>query len=395
MANVDQPPGQGRAEQSSAEFSVEERRQLANVWSRVVLGGRVEVPDSDRQTPEEFRQWLHETLMRETAALADEWGMVPDVDLVKRIQVAETPVERATLERAYLERCQELFNQRTSTFRPSSERSTKWDSWPDAMRESGSFNCAGSVLLGMRLLEAAGIRQWIGNPVGHVVNVAQLSDGSWWYVDFLNRNVRPMQPAEEEIGGVRSFAIREEGLEYRHMPLLDPTDAASVVLDNLSTLQHDAHESNADPDDLDVRAARAYVERFPGILDTMDLEPLTVKLSGQLHAAMETSVMRAEEERVRALHDLSDDARIRTFRDKIGNRAAQEEFLRAVVPEVDRIHRFLSGEDATCDATDERIRRFAETIAEVIASKAARGTELHRELVEDFIGRLRRAAAQS
>lgn len=390
MPNVDQPPEQPKAEQAIAEFTLEERRQLADVWTRVVLGGRVEVPDSDRQTSEEFRQWLHESLMRETAALADEWGMVPDTDLVARMHAAEAPEQRAALEHTYLERCQELFNQRMSTFRPSFERSTKWDSWPDAVRESRSFNCAGSALIGSRLLEAAGIRQWIGNPVGHVVNIVQLSDGSWWYVDFLNRNVYQIQPTEEEIAGVQSFAIREDGIEYRHILLLEPSDAASVVLDNLSTLQHDAHEGSADPGDLDMRAARAYVERFPGILDTMDLEPFTVKLGGQLHAAMETPAMRAEAERVRALYDLSDDARIRAFRDTIGDRMAQEAFIRTVTPEVDRIHRFLAGEDATCDVADERVRRFVEIVAGVIASKAPRGTELHRELVENFVARLRR-----
>lgn len=373
-------------------FSIVERRQLTNVWTRVVLGGRVEVPDSDRQTPEEFRQWLHESLMRETAALMDEWGMVPDADLVARIQAAETPEERAALERAYLERCQELFNQRTSTFRPSSERSTKWDSWPDAMRESGSFNCAGSALLGMRLLEAAGIRQWIGNPVEHVVNLAQLSDGSWWYVDFMNRHIRPIQPSEEEITGVRSFAIREEGLEYRHLIVLDADDAVGVALDNLSTLQHLTHERDDAFSDLDVRAARAYAERFPGILDTVDLQPFTMKLSGRLHAAMETPLMQQEGSRVEAFHALSDDARIREFKDEIGDRTAQGAFLRTVTPEIDRIHRYLAGEDATCNVADGRVHRFAKIMAEVIASKAALGTELHRELVESFIAELRHAS---
>ncbi|MBI4434709.1 GNAT family N-acetyltransferase [Candidatus Uhrbacteria bacterium] len=64
-------------------LSIMERRQLADVWSRVVLGGRVEAPDSDRQTPEEFRVWLHESLMAEIATLAAEWGMVPDAKLVE------------------------------------------------------------------------------------------------------------------------------------------------------------------------------------------------------------------------------------------------------------------------------------------------------------------------
>jgi|GEM_PF-1669018 len=374
-------------------LSMVERRQLADVWSRVVLGGRAEAPDSDRQTPEEFRAWLNESLAAETAALAEEWGMIPDAELVERIRSAATPAERASLEVEYLRKCQELFTRRTSAFRPSSERSARWDSWPETMRASGEFNCAGAVLLGMRPLEEAGIKQWIGNPAGHVVNVAQLADGSWRYADFLNRDVRSIRPTEERIADVPAFALHEEGLEYRHMLLLDSGDAVSVVLDNLASLQHAAHEADVASDDPDVKAVVAQVARFPGLLDTIDLEPLSVKLGGGIHAAAETQEMQAESARVQALYDLSDNARIRAFRDEIGDRAAQDAFfLNAMVPEAERIHRFLSGEDAVCGVTDERVRRLTEIVAEVITSKAARGTELHRELVETFVAKLRRAS---
>lgn len=376
-------------------LSIAERRQLVDVWSRVVLGGRVEAPDTDRQTPEEFRAWLHESLMREFAALVEEWGMIADANLVQRIRASEIPAERATLEVEYLRKCQKLFTRRTNAFRPSSERSTKWDSWPDAMRESGEFNCVGSVLLGMQLLEAAGMRQWIGNPVGHVVNIAQLADGSHWYIDFLNRDIRPIQPASGAIAGVSACSLREDGLEYRRLLLLDVAHAVDIVLGNLSALQHDAYRTDADPEDLDILAARVRVKRFPGILDTVDLEPLTGKLSARLHAAMETSEMRAEEARVRALHDLSDDARIRAFQDEIGDRTAQETFLRTTSMEVDLIHRFLAGEVTTCEVVDKRIQRFVEVVADVIASKAKRGTELHRELVEEFVAAVRRVPSVS
>ncbi|MBI4434710.1 hypothetical protein HY635_02745 [Candidatus Uhrbacteria bacterium] len=202
--------------------------------------------------------------------------------------------------------------------------------------------------------------------------------------------MREIHPMRAEIAGAPALALREEGIEYRRVLLLDLRETPSIVIDNLSALQHAVHEAGAASDDLDVQAAAASVARFPETLGTIDLEPLSVKLGQRIHRVMEDPEMVTEGERVQALHTVYDDPRLKRFRDTLGDASLRLEFVRSVRPELDSIQQFLEGTVDAFTSGDSKIREFAEAARAAITAKAAPGTELHRELIGEFMGRLRR-----
>jgi hypothetical protein len=230
-------PHENRHEEPvSRELTPSERENLAVAWADIAVEG-VEVPNGiSKWDDDRLRAWLSETFRADTARLVREWGLEPDAALLAELRAEEDPARRADIEMRYIESVNAAITgfQRDEDARQTGERSTKWDSWPRRMRATRQFNCVGGTILGIELLNQAGIQSYEGSPAGHVVNIVRRSDGAWVYADFTNSCIRKLSPNVQVIGGVETLVVDDPTLTYRLIPLTANAEAPKSVLGNLN-----------------------------------------------------------------------------------------------------------------------------------------------------------------
>jgi len=245
------------------ELSVEQKEQLANVWTEMVVDGVKQPENVGEMSDLEIKSWLNESVKTDSEKLASELGLEVDGDLIEKIKQEEDVELKSALELDYIKQAHQQIDSLIGGFDRSGVKSTKWDSWPKKMRETGEFNCLGATLLGTELLNKGGIESYCGKPVGHVVNIVKLSNGDWWYVDFRNgeESVVRIQPDQIEIEGSRVLVVNQENLYYELIPMYDNSEITGSVLGNLSSLQREATESTEN-ETVSTKEAKEFMDQY-------------------------------------------------------------------------------------------------------------------------------------
>ncbi|MFH1315005.1 MAG: hypothetical protein ABIH67_01265 [Candidatus Uhrbacteria bacterium] len=382
-------PSMDLRDSSKQELSPEERRALGSVWSEIVLGSDgAFIEDASVLSDEELREQLNSSLISETKSLLGEWGLTPDIDLIKQISEIEDDDEKAKLELRYLKQVHEAIDQRVRNFDRSKPKSTKWDSWPDRMRETGEFNCVGAITIGSSLLEQAGLESYIGNPPSHVLNIVRLSNGDWWYVDFMNGKnaMQKIDPMEREVNGHRVLQIEHPSIDYRLIPISPQKELPSYVLGNLASLQKDASEAQLGETDLEKKEAFEYANRHRDRLTVVDLSELDSKLFNKGNHVNDSEEMRAEANRVDVLWERDDKIK------ELSKDLDVEQLSRIAIEisgNLSEVRQYLFGEvDEILPAIGQELKIFLESYRTKFSDLAENQREEYQHMTDRLLKRI-------
>lgn len=285
------------------ETQIENKKQIAQMWSEMILGTDVAEMDFDKMDDKELKQWFTETLSKEIVKTRNEFGIKPEDSLLEKIKDSKNVEEKAELQEEYILDCQNKMQAFIEEFRKREYHSTRWVTMPLLMSETKSFNCVGASMIGWNLLEKADIENYFGKPVGHVVNVAKLANGDWWYVDFLNdrSQVRKIEPQIKKICGIDTLEINERDIIYKYIPLADGNGAIDSILTNMDGLKYEAEDPDI-PDDLpEKKIAKDYLVRFNEYFSEIDFESLRGRLFPEMVRLLESDEIGDERRRVRKM----------------------------------------------------------------------------------------------
>lgn len=283
-----------------------QNKDLAQVWSNLVLEEKEAVPsDVDTFSDDEMSEWLYQSVLKEAGDLAREWNLVPDEELVTKLKKVDNPDEKAGLELQYIQDCQQRFKKFEDQIKTSKDKSNKWDFWPSRMKKRGQFNCSGATLLGTYLLEHAGIKSEIGAPSEHAVNVAYLSDGRTYYVDFRNNITADISQSEEtEIAGAKTLKIDNENIDFKLLPVFPKECNVGSLLGNLDELKR-VGRSKKKPSTADELAskqeAEKYMQEHQEQMDSFDSYGWYSKLYKPLDDVSVSKEMRQEAKRLKIM----------------------------------------------------------------------------------------------
>lgn len=281
-------------EKEKNELSIGEKRQLSEAWCGVVLGKEDCSQDIETMSNDGVKEWMYGSLMREIESLAKDWKLEPDEELINKIQEQQDLENKEKLEAEYIKKMHDKVSRIAKDFDMASA-DVHWSSWPQRMRETGKFNCVGATLIGTRFLDKAGIKSYYGSPAGHAINIAKLSNGEWWYADFLadKKWVKKFKPSETRVANVRTLKIDDKDNNFKLIPLLENSEAPSSILDNLSELQKEKITKNMPKEDAD------YILKFQEKFKDIDFGNLSYKLYPEVCALEESEEMKEEIERKR------------------------------------------------------------------------------------------------
>ncbi|KKP79925.1 MAG: hypothetical protein A2271_02665 [Candidatus Moranbacteria bacterium RIFOXYA12_FULL_35_19] len=279
------------------EISKEKKKEFISAWRDMVLIPEKTILDPKNLEDEEIKKWMYETLMEQIESLCEEWNLVPDENLIKALREEKNSELKSDLEVKYIQDCHKKIDNLIEKFDKS--KSARWDSWPKKMKELGQFSCVGSSLIGLHMLEKAGIENYWGSPVSHAINVVRLSNGEWWYVDFLNGSgsVRKIKPELGEIEGVKVLKIKESMIEYEIIPIYNKEAAAGSVLGNFAAIICEA-EDDIFPDSKNKKEAQEYIEKNKQYFSKVDFKKMYQKYFEKQSKIKETKEMEAERDRI-------------------------------------------------------------------------------------------------
>lgn len=231
-------------------LSWEETQYLVENWKNEVIDGDFNI-DDNQISNQKLKKILSESLMEDVSKLSNEWG----IELNKSLPEEE-----------YIEKLQIQIN----NLAQKTERNTYWESWPKKMREDGDFNCVGATLLGINALKDKKIESYYGNPWGHVVNIAKLSNGKWMYIDFRNNIVKEINPEEITLNEHRTLKINNESIDYRLIPIHDNSAVIGSIIGNLSGLE--AERGNEKRQDIYQNIKQKLFPEFGEIENTEEMQ---------------------------------------------------------------------------------------------------------------------------
>jgi hypothetical protein len=371
------------------ELTSEQKKILGEVWTEMVIDDGKAPEAIGEMTTVEIKQYLFESIMNDIEKFSQELGLEIDSELIEKIQNTESP-EKATLELEYIKQVHAQVDKIVKKFDNSANKSTKWDSWPKRMRETKEFNCVGATLLGMYLLKKSGIESFLGNPHGHVLNIAKLSNGDWWYVDFRNgsRNIIKLEPEKEIIADVPTLKINQPNIDYRLIPLYDNSEVAGSILGNLSSLKREAEDESVSNEDIEKQEASKYLEKYGQNFEKADFSLLNQALYSKRFELKETAEMQEEIGRINRLRNFEKPvqdytrtltpgqqdiliAELKTRREEIENLFYKED------------EAILSDADAS-KGLKETLKIFRQSLKNVKDQP-----EIYEEAIDKFIGRIR------
>lgn len=290
------------------ELSLEQKKRLGGVWTKMIVDDE-NIPENIGEMNEsEIKKWLFESVMKDIAKFVEELGIKIDTELISKIQNTKDADEKSALELKYIKNVHVQMYGIVSTFDKSPDRSTKWDSWPKRMRETGEFNCVGATLVGTHLLKSAGIEPYYGNPKGHVLNIVSLQNGEWWYADFRNGKggLIKIDPAETTIEGARVLKIKHPHIDYKLIPIYNSEDLVEPILGNLSSIKRTAEKPKDSDESLGKKEAREFYEKYQEDFQKTDFALLNRSLYPKIVKVSSSEEMREEEARIRKKRDLSE-----------------------------------------------------------------------------------------
>ncbi len=307
LGNPMQVPEKNIQNQKEKELTAEEKRQAVLAWKEMVLGVETVPENVDQLNDSEIKKWFSQSLNLEIDNLAKDWGLEPDLALIRKISEAENAQEKSAAQVEYIQTCSSRIQKLVSEFKEPPRKSTKWNSWPKTMREHKSFNCVGASLLGQCLLKKAGIENYLGSPVGHAIDIAHLENGDWWYVDFLNKSVKQIKPKETEIEGCRVLSVDDSDVLYRYVGIQDVSAAPAYIVGNLGCLVDEANSEDIPDEDIDKIAAKNFLAEHAELFEKVNFEELLARLYSGVERFATSQEMENEKKRIDLIFSSSDD----------------------------------------------------------------------------------------
>ncbi|MFH1315326.1 MAG: hypothetical protein ABIH67_02905 [Candidatus Uhrbacteria bacterium] len=246
-----------------------ETKHLQKTWQELILFSKDVDPSHEFMSSKETVKWMYKTLMQDVNTLVQDWKLSPDQEVIDGIKTEKDTEIRSQKEIEYIYEIQARLDSWARGFDHSGEKSTKWDSWPKRMQETGEYNCVGATMIGMSLLEQAGIKNYFGSPAGHAVNIVELSNGKFWYVDLRNstHNIREIDPKFKKVGQIDVIEINDDLIDYRLVALLDHEQVIGGILHNLAAMENTATQEPDSNENVEVREAKEMFEQSPEIFN--------------------------------------------------------------------------------------------------------------------------------
>lgn len=377
------------------ELSSKEKGAITDSWVKMVVDNE-EVPGGvEHMDNEEIKAWLYQSLMSDTGRLIDEWGIKPDKELISKIQKEKDSRKRTDYEIKYIESIHKKIQQSRNSFENARkkkhvEKSNKWDSWPKKMREVKDFNCVGATIIGMKFLEDAGIESYHGTPSGHSVNVVHLSNGEWYYEDFLNniRQTQKMSNIEEvEIAGVRVLKPAEPVNDYKFIPIQQNSEVPEAILGNLSVLSSDVQDQKTPKThegQLEKHEAEKFFIQYSAEYKNTDFHKMKSMLYPKRYALNESEEMSREHDRIEFIQNLEQP--IQEYTRSLSKKQI-DKLIEEVREKIKDIKEFFSGDDKILSGSSETLgdvlRLYRESLGKVRSQKQG----LYQEAVNMVIGR--------
>jgi len=371
------------------ELSPEQKKTLGEVWTEMVIDNGNVPENIEEMTQAEIKQYLFESIMKDIERFSEELGLQIDAELVEKIQNAKSLEEKSALELEYIKQAHAQVDEIVKKFDRSANKSTKWDSWPKRMRETKEFNCVGATLLGIYLLEKGGIKSRYGNPHGHVINIAKLSNGELWYVDFRNgkKNIIKLEPEETNISNVPTLKINQSNIDYRLIPLYTNSEAVGSVLGNLSSLKREAEDKSTSDEDIEKKEAREYLEKYGQNFQKADFSLFHQLLYSKLIEFDKTDEMQKERARIDGM---------RNFEKPVQNftKTLTKEQEKVLVEEIKTKKNYIDNlfykddESVLKDASSE-LKKVLELFLEGLRSVKEKQPEVYQEAIDKIVSRIR------
>jgi hypothetical protein len=289
------------------ELTLEEKKSLSQMWVDLVVDCEKVPADMENFSNAEIKAWMFQSMMHDARRLLLEWRLEPDEMKIKNIVMADNLEIKAQLEKEYVLQMHDKITQKAATFQES-EGSSRWSSWPKAMREQNLFNCVGAAVLGAEILESAGIETYYANPVGHVVNLVKLASGEWWYVDFRNGETqcKKIDPQEISITDVPVLKIDDPMIDYQLLPYGDNSEIIAFVLGNFLNMDNESDDDSIDEDNRDKIYAKEYIAKNKNkLMPTEQLGNVFEKMFTHIKHLRESEAMQSERIRIRNIHGVA------------------------------------------------------------------------------------------
>jgi hypothetical protein len=257
------------------------------------------------------------------------------------------------------------------------------------MRETKEFNCVGATLLGVYLLEKGGIKSQYGNPHGHVINIAKLSNGEWWYVDFRNgkQNIIKLEPEETEVSAVPTLKINQANIDYRIIPLYDNSEAAGSVLGNLSSLKHEAEDESTSDEDIEKREAKEYLKKYGQNFQEADFSLLHQSLYPKFIEFDKTDEMQKEIARIDSMRDFEKPVQNYT---KTLTKEQEKALVEEIKTKKDDIENlFYKDDESVLQSVSSELKRVLELFLESLKNVKEKQPEVYQEAIDKIVGRIR------
>ncbi len=378
---------ESKAEQ---ELNVEQKESLSSVWSELIVDGATIPENIGEMNKDEIRNWLSESLAKDTDKLCEEFNLKADVDLAEKIKNEHDPEAKSALELEFIQNAHRQVNALIKNFDRSGSKTTKWDSFPKRMRETKEFNCVGATLLGSNLLEKGGVRSYYGNPSGHALSIVKLANDEWWYVDFRNgeRDVLKIEPEEIVLDGINILKINNLEIDYKLIPIFKNSVAPALIISNLTAIKNDAENVNSEEASTADLEAKEYFEKNKQSYKENDFELLHDSLYPEMNTLSETKEMINESERLDFVRKFDDGAN-----EYIQSLTKEQEL--ELVEEIKNkrleIESFLLRDDASVlqDAGPE-IKKILNLYDVSRKEMESKHPEIYQEIVDKMISRIRR-----
>lgn len=373
--------------QERPELSAEQKQTLGEIWTSMAVDN-VAIPENIAgMSQDEIKDWLYQSLMNDTEKLANEWGLKADQNLIEKIKNAENLDEKSDLELEYIKKAHAQVDKIARDFDRSGEKSTMWDSWPKRMRETKEFNCVGATLLGIDLLEKGGIKSYYGNPYQHVLNIAKLSNGDWWYVDFRNgdRNIIKIDPEEITLAGNPVLRVDHPNIDYRLIPIYDNSKAAGSVLGNLSSLEHTTKDQNTPDENIEKKEAQEYLRKYGEVFRKVDFSLLEQSLYE--NGMRETPEMKKERDRIDLLFNFEKPVQDYT---QAMSKEQKESITEEIKTKKEAFGNLFYKDDKTIlEQSSPELKKILELFLESLKDAKENQPEIYQEAVDTIVGKFK------
>lgn len=362
-------------------LTLEQKEMLAGLWVDLVVDCE-NVPDNmEALSQEKMKDWMFQTIMHDTKRLMAEWKIESDEEKIKEIVFEENVQRKSQLEKEYILEMHKRVNDKVREFSDKLTENRRWNSWPKAMRENNSFNCVGATMLGVEILENAGIQSYYGNPVGHVINIARLSNGDWWYVDFLHDDsqCKQIEPEEIILEGVKVLKIKENDIDYSLIPIEDNSEIIRSVINNFIAMNNEINDEEIDDNDPRKMAARDYVDKYgKNIPDVAKLRLISESIFSKQVQLWKTPELLKERKRIRELFQ-SNKGSMDFFRSLV--KEEEKRLIKELSDNVELLESlFLDNDESFYDSVSENTKKFVYLVRKELQSKSTNKGEYEKAM---------------